>query len=759
MQERADSITLNRVRGQVGSRLRVAAVLVVVCTAISCAIYGSRETPSAQAGESSGNPVPFVPSDGKWVARGARYVLTVDQTGLATLQSSEGLPYTSFPLAATSLGASLAGATATVTEQAGVLSVTERLGGSVASLVEVRAVRSGVLVQASIGVAAQGAAGSQEVDFLSEGQGSRGLALGGELGGWTPQSGPTVSPQDEYMRLPFVSGFVAQINGQPAMAFGPPPLDVGLHFAAGWLGIGLVEIPDATEMRVTPDGGVSINYPVSTLAKIPDTGAGGSFSGLVRFPELELTVGSTPFAALASYSRLLARLDGSAGRSSHTPAWWRRPLVDTFGQQNLDGVTNWVNPSGYTAAYVQRFARRYRQRFGIRRATLVIDATWQKNPGPLRDIGDPEPGPLFGGYAGMRRLIDSLHRSGFKVLLWWQTWRALPGSYADQLGILQGGCRTNPCPPGSDPYGTIDPTNPNFPVYVRSVTQRLLGSGPGDLNADGLKMDYVYLEPYLTWHDPSLGTGLAASHLYFATFQQAARLVKPSAFLTAAIAAPQFADAVDAIRLDDAAFGADSSEAKWQARARVAAAAQPGTLIDSDGWATDGGAALEHFLTAAVYGVPELDDLSAWPNGPLDTAEARLIGQIQTLAATRPAGGSPVYAAPDHWLSLRAGRVVAETLRSTYGATLRSTYGGGHLAGVDVWMRKRIRVLATTGTRIAVPLHGAVARSVTAGSRRVRWHVEGSRLVLRLQRGEEATVVLAHRPPACYTTNRCARGW
>src|SRR5690348_10051607 len=192
------------------------------------------------------------------------------------------------------------------------------------------------------------------------------------------------------------------------------------------------------------------------------------------------------------------------------------------------------------------------------------------------------------------------------------------------------------------------------------------------------------------------------------------------------------------------------SEAKWQARARVVSAAEPGRLIDSDGWVTDARDALEHLLTAAVYGVPELDYVTSWANGPLRSGEARLIGQVQALATTRPAG-SPLYASPGHWLSLHAGRVVAETLRSAR--------GGSRLVGLDVWTGDRIHVLATARTRVAVPLHSAGVRSVSAHGRRVRWHVSGSRLVLRLQPGERATVALTRKSRACRTAARCARGW
>jgi hypothetical protein len=165
---------------------------------------------------------------------------------------------------------------------------------------------------------------------------------------------------------------------------------------------------------------------------------------------------------------------------------------------------------------------------------------------------------------------------------------------------------------------------------------------------------------------------------------------------------------------------------------------------------TDARDALEHFLTAAVYGVPELDYVSTWANARLSTPQARLIGKIQALAATRPAG-SPVDASTGHWLSLHAGVVVAETLTSAH--------AGSSLAGVDVWTGKRIRVLATIGTRVEVPLHGAIVRTVTATGHRLPWQVEGPRLVLRLRRGEEATVSLARGPRACRTTRRCARGW
>ena len=743
--------TVNRLRGVLrrhrgpGGRFVVLAALAICTVCIA-----SGEPAHAGATKRSTEAVPFVRTHGGWIARGPGYVLTVDRAGLATLRSREHAAYTSFPLAATGEGASLSGAATTVTASAGGLRVTERRSGRIACLVVVRALRTGILVRASIDVPAPGA-GATQVDFLSNG--SRALALGGERAGWTPQSGTQVPPSREYMRLPFVSGAATTIDGRTWDAFGPPPLDVALRFRAGWIGIGLVQVPNASTMRITQSSGVAIDYPVATLARIHDTGSGGLYDGLVRFPELALTVGRDPYGVLAGYANLLAQLHRTATHSSTRPAWWRQPLVDTFGQQTLDNATNWLNTKGYTAAWVTRFAHRYQQRFGTRHATLIVDATWQKNPGPLRSEGDPEPGKLFGGYTGMRRLIDSLHHEGFKVLLWWESWRALPGSYAARMGIVHGGCRTTQCP-GSR-YGRIDPTSAGFPAYVRTVTRRLLGNGPGDLNADGLKLDYAYLEPSVDtfpWSNPARGIGLAAAHRYFATFHHYAHLVKPDALLSAGIATPQFADTIDEIRLDDSmTTGTSSSEDKWQARARVAATVQPQAPIDSDGSRTDAQRAVEHFLTAAVYGVPDLYYVSAWPNGSLGAAGARLVGRIGKLAATRPAG-TAVYASPGHWLSLRSGVVVAETLRSAG--------RGGHLAGVDVWGRKRLHVLATSGAPLAVPLHQAVARSVTAaGRRRIAWHLEGQRLVLRLRPGEEATVSLTRGPQPCGTASRCARGW
>lgn len=724
-----------------------AALLAVVFACPAWAVGGESTPAHVQA--SRLETVPFSPTPSGWVARGSGYVLGVDRTGMATLRSRTGRSYTSFPLAAIGEGGSLADAQTAVTEHSGRLLATESLGGQVASLLEVRAFRGGIGLRVSIDPAAQGAARSQAVDFLSDGAG--GLSLSGELGGWTPQSGIDVPPRDEFMRLPFWNATATRIDGRSWDAFAPPPLDLALHFPAGWLGIGLRQVPNATDMSITSSGGVRINYPLATLGAIPDSGNGGTSSGLVRFPELLVSFGAGPYGVLAGYRRLLAGLDPSLGRRRRVPAWWRRPLVDTFGQQTLDGVDNAHDPSGFTSSYVERFAHRYRRRYGVRHATLVVDATWQQDPGPQRQVGDPQPGPLFGGYAGMRRLIDSLHGLGFKVVLWWQSWLALPGSYADRMGVVHGGCRTSPCPPGSR-YGTIDPTSPQFPAYVRAVTRRLLGSGGGDLDADGLKMDFTFYLPSpagFPWADPSRGIGLAASHRYFATFRRDAHLVKPNALLTAGIAAPQFGDAVDEIRLDDSeTVGTSSSEAKWQARARVAATVEPATLIDSDGYLIDAHAALEHFLTAAVYGVPETDYVSAWANGPLGAGEARLIGRIQRLAAKRPPG-SALYASPGHWLDVRRGVVVAETLRSAH--------GGNHLVGVDVWRGKRIRVLATAAAQVALPLHGAAVRNVTAQGRRLAWRSERTVLVVRLERGEEVTVTLGRPAHTCRTAERCAR--
>ncbi len=723
--------------------------------------YGGERTGSLQ-------PAVFSRQAGGFGACGAAYDLFVNRSGMVTLRSPAGLAYTSFPLAAVPQGVVLGSVTASFQENGNHLTETLARGGQTQVVATVAAYRQGITLRFAITPVSS--ATSTSVDFLSNGTTS--LSLAGELNGWTPQTGPQLAPAEQYMRLPYWSSRAPAVNGSFYYAFAPPPMNVGLEFPAGWMGMGVVQIPDADFMGVAPSGAIEMDYPLATLAKVPDTGAGGLYHGLIRFPQLLLTFGQSAHQDLSSYGSVLDALGvvpSTRLTRGTVPQWWHQPLVDTFGQQELDHVTNFANPSGFDSAYVESFATQYQQRFGIKHFTLIIDATWQASPGPGRHLGSPRPSTrLFGGYTGMRQLIDHLHRQGIKVLLWWGSWDAQPGDMAYTMGVVN--------------HGTIDPTSPNFPAYVQKVTQLILGNGPGDLNANGLKMDFNYAVPPAVgypWENPSLGVGVAATYRYFSTFYHDAHQVRSNALITESIAAPQFAGVMDAVRLNDTSLvgGISSTEVEWQSRARTVSDAMPQVMIDSDGGNIDAQGALEHFLSATVYGIPDNYFLTAWANGPISASQALLVGEIQKLAKHK-VPGTPVRISPGNWLSERNGYVTAQDLASTAGVTVDAT----PTVAVDVWepgrppkpaqaagssepahaasaagLSKptkraglpgagRVVVVSAASTTVAVPLYGAAVSAVTVAGRPVSYATTPTGIIVTLQQAGRAVITLRTPP-------------
>ncbi|MBO0703628.1 MAG: hypothetical protein J2P38_11885, partial [Candidatus Dormibacteraeota bacterium] len=493
---------------------------------------------------------------------------------------------------------------------------------------------------------------------------------------------------------------------------------------ADFMGISAPGVPPGpdTYARIRT-GAVAVDYPLPILSRIRNRGHGGVSGGMIQFPPFALTFGSDPYRQVGDYSDFLRGLgDAPQISTARDPAWWRQPLVDTWGEEVYLRIgASGHNPDPYNAGWVEAFAAAYQRYYHLAHFTLIIDAAWQVSSIPHHPVGGPQPNTRFGGYAGMRRLIDHLHRMGLKVVLWWQSFLSTPDSLAKQMGVLHN--------------GRIDPTSRNFDAYVRAVTRRLLGSAPGDLDADGLKMDYDFESPPAPgypYDNPSLGVGTVASYRYFRTFTADAHQVKPGALITASIAAPQYARAFDMVRLNDATETAGRSpEEEWEARARLVSESLPGMPIDSDGWNLDSKGALEHFLAATVYGTPDNYVLDHWRGrAAISRSEAAAIGTLQGLAALKAPGRAEMRS-PGNWLMVRCGgQVEAEDLEAAPNERgQRPMVDGLPVVAADVWtgpgmggcrrtsQAEQIRVASVVSATVLVPLHGAQPRSVSVDGR------------------------------------------
>lgn len=618
------------------------------------------------------------------------YRLAVDTTtGTVTVQTATGLVATSFPLALWAGDESRPADARLRVHVAGntVSASREGPGGALAQQAVLTAFPRWFTVRYSLGTDEEEAVTPR---FFFDG--NRGLDLSKVNAGFSPDAPGGI--------------------GWPTLAtagrrpLAPAPLQVQVHTPNGYLGIGLMQVPNATELRVDPTGSVSVNYPLNLLHSIPDTGAGGWSGGMIRFPAFIVTLAPDTSSGLAEYHDAVAAGGAAPAAAPQQAAWWHLPIVDTWGAQMADHVIR--GSDGFTTAWVRAFVAQVQQQYGLKRFTLVIDSRWEQELGsPLPDVA------RFGGVAGMRALVDDLHAMGLRVLLWWPMWSTGTPSGAASAGSA---------------VAAVDPTASGFEDTMSSSVTEMLGQGPGDLAADGLKLDWEYAIPEVTTN-PALGIGDAALYRYLQVIHTAAHAVRADALVEASAASPQFEQVTDSVRLYDA-----WSEQAWDARAAIVAAAEPGVLIDGDGWQTTPADAVAHALSSTVYGVPALYFGGTWASGkPVPDATARLLGSVAALAAEKGAG-TVITLPGGGWELVSHGRDVAQTLGGETGAVVWTQQPGGRVLG---------HVVSSVGGTVLIPLprEGGVT-VVGPDGRHVQLTRTGNRIRAKLSAHDIYTITL-----------------
>jgi hypothetical protein len=388
--------------------------------------------------------------------------------------------------------------------------------------------------------------------------------------------------------------------------FTPAPLNLSFKTAAGWFSIGLAELPDASVYRFK-DKAIWLDYAWQKLRL--------SVGQLYRFPALVFTFNESPWEAVGDFSNYIRtnyQVRTKPSRTEIKPDWWRNPLVSTWGEQTIQRITS--NHPQFTTDWVQDYVKQQEAALACPTFTLIIDDNWS------RAYGDPHPSNRF---RNLRALIDSCHSQGHKVILFWKAWKVEASSIATDFNLLDG--------------EYVDASHQLFESYVDSCCQILFSSDSTGLNADGIKIDYLFLArnpATANYANAANGMGIKEVRRYLEIFYRQAKKYKPDALIMSTAIDPHFSDVQDMVRIND---DWDNKTIR-EKRARIITQALPEMLINGDGVDMSVKIANYHFVTSMIYGVPSIQYLTRYPDGGIESMDKLMFSQLLQLYAQKPAG-------------------------------------------------------------------------------------------------------------------------
>jgi hypothetical protein len=269
------------------------------------------------------------------------------------------------------------------------------------------------------------------------------------------------------------------------------------------------------------------------------------------------------YAGIATHADAIRRRGWAppADRRAH-PRWWSEPIFCGWGSQCLLSGRRGGSPQDHaTAETYDGFLGALAER-GLHPGTVVLDDKWQFEYGSWR--ADERKWP------DLRAWIADRHDVGQRVLLWWKAW--------DPEGVDRALCVRDAA---GVPAG-VDPTHPGYEAHLRDSVQHMLSDD--GYGADGFKIDFTARTPSgptLSRHGDAWGLELLHRLLWI--LHDEAKRVRPDALVMTHTPHPAFADVTDMIRLNDVNTRAPVVE-QMTHRARVARAACPQLLIDTDNW-------------------------------------------------------------------------------------------------------------------------------------------------------------------------------
>ena len=419
--------------------------------------------------------------------------------------------------------------------------------------------------------------------------------------GWEEYFSP--EPDDYFRPNPAVD---VRVDRDQQWFFAPAPLNLSFKTPAGWFSIGLAGLPDASVYALRQES-IWLDLVWKKIRPAQDQ--------MYRFIPLIFTFNDSPWQAIDDYSsRVLAKFERHSKNPGieTKPRWWTNPLVSTWGEQTVFQMT--ANHAAFTSDWVRWYVQSQEKALGDTSFTLIIADNWS------RAYGDPHPSDRF---RELRALIDWCHERGHKVILFWKAWKVEAGSIAIGMNVIDG--------------EYVDATHPMFESYVDSCSQILFSNGPDGLDADGLKIDYLFLvrDPATAnYFDAAKGMGFKEVKSYLEMFHQKAKKYKADALIMGSAIDPHFFDVQDMVRIHDDW----DNKTRREKRARIITQAMPGMLINGDAADLSQKLAPYHYITSSIYGIPNFQYLTRFHDGAMTPDIQTLSSHLIKLNQVKPPG-------------------------------------------------------------------------------------------------------------------------
>ena len=286
-----------------------------------------------------------------------------------------------------------------------------------------------------------------------------------------------------------------------------------------------------------------------------------------------------PFEPWPVYTEILKRKKVFKNDHAKRPEWWSGMNYVTWGDQHVynDGTSTKTyletetNLSGETLERWTGIIDKYDLPFKI----ITIDGFWS------REIGDWHPDEKR--FPDMRKLVDSLHRRGFKVLFWYCPYEAeysapifkehpefFLENIAKQALFLEDDLQLETRP-------QYDYTNPAVRRFIEQDIRRIISPEKGCLNGDGLKLDFYASAPdpkkIKNFYNPAWGLGHSYILKSHSLIYKWAKKYKPDCRVDGENGNPFFSDFTDNMRAWD---WCESDYKPYNDRVKLASVICPG---------------------------------------------------------------------------------------------------------------------------------------------------------------------------------------